>query len=237
MAVMEHPLDNPIWHALTGPHRKFAIGHGRARHYPRDMAPFSGIAEETPEAYADLAIDLQPQTEARLFRPTEHPAPRGWQTVSAKPIVQMIYARLNAPQPNDLDARIALLGPTDVPDMLGLIDVAKPGPFAPRTIQLGSYVGVRHVRTGQLIAMGGERLRVEGHVEVSAIAVHPDARGAGLGRAITNHLTRSATSSGETPFLHVYPDNPAMGLYTRLGFRERARLWVLWHRPVLEDCR
>jgi ribosomal protein S18 acetylase RimI-like enzyme len=139
--------------------------------------------------------------------------------------------------PSDLDARIAPLGPADVPEMLALVDVAKPGPFAPRTIQLGGYVGVRHARTGQLIAMGGERLRVDGHVELSAIAVYPAARGWGLGKAITYHLARAAISRAEAPFLHVYPDNPALGLYTRLGFRERARLWVLWHRPVLDDTR
>jgi len=151
---MEHPLDNPVWHALSGPHRQFAIGHGQARHYPRDMAPFSAIAEATPAAYADLAIDLPPQTEARLFRPTEHPAPRDWETVSARPIVQMVCDGLYLPTPNDLDARIAPLGPADVPDMLALVDVAKPGPFASRTIQLGGYVGIRHARTGQLIALG-----------------------------------------------------------------------------------
>src|SRR5665213_3171457 len=66
-------LDNPVWHALTGPHCVNAIGHGAARHYPRDMAPFSAITEPSPEAYADLAVDLPPGTEARLFRPSEEP--------------------------------------------------------------------------------------------------------------------------------------------------------------------
>jgi hypothetical protein len=38
-------LDNPIWHALEGPHCRHALGPGLARHYPRDIAPFSAIAE------------------------------------------------------------------------------------------------------------------------------------------------------------------------------------------------
>jgi hypothetical protein len=46
--------------------------------------------------------------------------------------------------------------------MLALVDVAKPGPFGSRTVELGTYVGVRHARTGQLMAMGGERLRIDG---------------------------------------------------------------------------
>src|SRR3954469_7538978 len=86
----EHPLDNPVWHALAGPHAGVALGHGGARHYPRDMAPFSALAEATPAAYADLAADLPPGLEARLFRPAEEPAPSGWEVVSARPILQMV---------------------------------------------------------------------------------------------------------------------------------------------------
>jgi predicted GNAT family acetyltransferase len=85
--------------------------------------------------------------------------------------------------------------------------------------------------------MGGERLRLPGLVEISAIAVHPAARGAGLGAAVTMHLARQALARGETPFLHVFPDNPAIALYLRLGFRERARLWVLWRRVGSESDR
>lgn len=47
---MPHPLDNPVWHALTGPHANVALGRGAARHYPRDIAPFSAIAEPTAAA-------------------------------------------------------------------------------------------------------------------------------------------------------------------------------------------
>ncbi len=229
---MGTPLDNPVWYALTGLHARFAVGRGQARHYLREMAPFSAIADASPAAYADLAVGLPPQTEARLFRPADEPAPPDWETVSARPIVQMIHDGRDLPPPNDLDKKITPLGTTDVPELLALVDVAKPGPFGSRTVELGTYVGVRHARTGQLIAMGGERFRIDGHVELSAIAVHPDARGSGLGKAITNHLARSAITRSEAPFLHVFPDNPALDLYTRLGFRERARLWVLWHRPV-----
>ena len=53
-----NPLDNPIWHALEGPHGRHALGRGLARHYPRDIAPFSAIAEASAAAYSDLANDL-----------------------------------------------------------------------------------------------------------------------------------------------------------------------------------
>lgn len=70
---MQHVLDNPVWHALIGPHAEQAIGRGLARHYPRDIAPFSAIADATSGAYADLAAELPAGLEAR-----EEPAPAGW---------------------------------------------------------------------------------------------------------------------------------------------------------------
>jgi GNAT superfamily N-acetyltransferase len=121
-----------------------------------------------------------------------------------------------------------LLGAVDAKDMQELAEVQQPGPFGPRTYMLGRYVGYRG--GGRLLAMGGERFRLPGFVELSAICVHPDARGTGLGSAITLYLTRLALVRGETPFLHVFPDSPAVQLYRRLGFRERTRLWVIWRR-------
>ena len=226
---MNHALDNPVWHALIGPHANVSIGRGNARHYPRDIAPFSAIAEPSAAAYADLAHDLPVGLEARLFRPADEPAPIGWQTVSARPIVQMVADDIATPRGGFLDEP-AVLGVDDTKRMLELADIAKPGPFGARASLLGRYIGYRD--GNRLLAMGGERFHLPGFVELSAISVHPDARGRGLGSAITQQLRRLALARGETPFLHVFPDNPAIALYRRLGFRERAHLWVIWRRIV-----
>jgi ribosomal protein S18 acetylase RimI-like enzyme len=228
---MTHPLDNPVWHALTGAHADFALGAGAARHYPRDIAPFSALEAASPEAYADLARDLPPGLEARLFRPTEEPPPLGWKAVSARPIRQMVLdaASLAAPHPHEEALRP--LGPGCAAAMLALAEAAQPGPFGLRTPVLGRFLGFRGP-DGRLLAMAGERFLLPGHVELSAICVHPEARGRGLGAALTLRVAREALARGEVPFLHVFPDNPAASLYASLGFRERATLWVLWHRPV-----
>jgi len=227
---MQHPLDNPVWYALNGPQADLAIGHGLGRHYPRDIAPFSAVAEPTAAAYADLGVDLPHGLEARLFRPQAEPAPQGWETVNARPIMQVVAQKIAA-LPASSQTEFVALGLDDATDMLTLADAAKPGPFGPRTSLLGVYLGVR--RAGQLIAMGGERFRLPGFVELSGICVHPSARGTGLGAAITAKLMRLVLERGETPFLHVFPDDPAGALYARLGFLERARLFVLWHRPLI----
>jgi ribosomal protein S18 acetylase RimI-like enzyme len=224
---VSEPLDNPVWHALTGPHAGFAFGRGAARHYPRDIAPFSAIAEPTAAAYRDLAADLTLGFEARLFRPTDEAAPPGWEAISARPIVQMV-ADGTMPEPAGI-ASIMPLGKADADEMLALAKAARPGPFDRRTVLLGKYVGIRH--DGHLIAMAGERFRLPGYVELSAICVDRHWRGLGFGSCLTRYLAHRAHALGEAPFLHVFPENPAMLLYARLGFRERTRLWVLWRRP------
>ncbi len=227
---MTDSLDNPVWHALTGPHAEFAFGRGAARHYPRDIAPFSAIAERTAAAYRGLAADLPPGLEARLFRPTDEAAPSGWETISARPIVQMVADGGGMPEPLTRD-EIVRLEEADADEMLALAEAARPGPFGRRTLLLGLYVGIR--RDGRLVAMAGERFRLPGYVELSAICVHPDWRGMGFGSGLTQYLGHRARTHGEVPSLHVFPENPAMRVYARLGFRERARLWVLWRRPKI----
>lgn len=228
---MGHPLDNPVWHALIGPHAGIAIGKGLARHYPRDMAPFSAVAEPSAAAYEDFACNLPAGREARLFRPAEEPMPKGWDSLKAKPILQMVLDRLVPDRRRSpADLRIRPLANADAGAMLDLADAIKPGPFGRRTHELGMFVGV--FRDERLIAMAGERFRLPGYVELSAIAVHPEDRGQGLASAMIVDLCERAAGRGEAPFLHVFPDNPAAALYQRLGFRTRARPWVFWRRPL-----
>ena len=228
---MDHCLDNPVWHALVGPNAGVAIGDGLARHYPRDMAPFSAVAEPSPAAYVDLKRDLPKGLEARLFRPAEELVPEGWESVGAWPIVQMVLDRAaSGDRGTPADQRVRPLAAVDVAAMLDLAEAAKPGPFDRRTAELGAFVGV--FQDKRLVAMAGERFRLPGYVELSAIAVHRETRGRGLASALILALCQRATERDEIPFLHVFPDNPAMALYERLGFRTRARLWVLWRRPV-----
>lgn len=220
-----NPLDNPVWHALAGPHRVHAVGRGLALHYPREMAPFSAIAEPTEQAYADLAADLPPATEARLFRPSEEPLPQGWEQLQSSRILQMVAESA----PDIASKGIVDLGGGDIEAMMDLIAIAKPGPFGQRILALGRYLGIR--QGGRLVAMAGERLRLPGYVELSAIAVHPEARRRGYAAALAADLMRRALARGELPFLHVLLKNPAVALYERLGFRTRRELVVVWRRP------
>jgi ribosomal protein S18 acetylase RimI-like enzyme len=225
---MSHPLDNPVWHALTGPHAQHAIGVGLARHYRRAMTPFSGIATETPAAYTDLSTNLPPNTEARHFSIADKPPPDGWTAIDAFPMLQMV-AKVSAKPVSDLAPTILNAG--DIEAMVELVALAKPGPFGARTPELGVYLGVRE--HGRLVAMAGERMHVSGHVELSTICTHPDVRGRGLAAQLMLQLMRHAWDRGEIPFLHVRSENEAaVSLYQRLGFEVRREMWVLWRKPL-----
>lgn len=115
------------------------------------------------------------------------------------------------------------LGSEDVPEMLDLAALTRPGPFWRRTHELGRYVGVHH--DGRLVAMAGERLRPPGWTEISSVCTAPNFRGRGLAAQVVSTLANGIVDRGERPFLHVAADNAgALALYQRLGFEVRRQV-------------
>jgi len=215
----ENALDNPVWSCLTTRHAHFAKGGRLALRYPPEFSPLGGIpaaAVENVEALRDLVgigEDLS------LAGPHVPEAPANWETQHRMRIAQMIR-RESAPLPEG-SAQISVLSASDVGDMLALVDLTHPGPFRVRTIELGTFVGVR--QHGQLLAMAGERLWVGNYREASGICTHPDAQGRGLARALLAHVINRMLSAGQIPFLHVDSTNErAIALYETLGFVRRA---------------
>jgi hypothetical protein len=86
---------------------------------------------------------------------------------------------------------------------------------------MGRFIGVK--QGGRLVAMAGERLRPEGHTEVSGVCTHPEYRGKGYARGLMRIVAARILARGETPFLHSYAHNAgAIALYESLGFRVRS---------------
>ncbi len=165
---------------------------------------------------------MRPGEVVGLFNSAPIAGNRSLEVIVHKTVEQMVYEEHEMPPPaaGHVNLRLA-----DVPDMMQLVELTKPGPFAARTIALGCYIGIR--AGGQLVAMAGERMRFPGFTEISAVCTHPDYRHRGYSSALVRALTRSILDRGETPFLHIYSDNSAAGsLYEHLGFSHRRTLTV-----------
>ncbi|MFD9429630.1 GNAT family N-acetyltransferase [Streptomyces sp. NPDC060002] len=213
-----HPLDNAVWAALTGPHAPLAERLGRAARYPADVYAFAALADPAdPAAWADLHTLVGPGTAVRV-KPVDL-VPDGWEVTGGGEGVQLVATEEFRTEPAPESVR---LGPDDVPEILGLVARTRPGPFLQRTIALGTYLGIRH--RGRLIAMAGERLRLPGWTEISAVCTEPDHRGKGLATRLIRAVGAGIRDRGDTPFLHAAAGNaPAIGLYESLGFVPRRR--------------
>ncbi|MGW7074435.1 GNAT family N-acetyltransferase [Streptomyces sp. NPDC054866] len=211
-----HPLDNPAYAALNGPHARFAERRGRVVRYPLDVSPWLGLPD-APEAgdWADLAALAGPGADVPLAG-VRVALPEGWEVTFDMAGVQLVDDGVAAAP----DAEAVRLGADDVPEMLALVERTRPGPFLPRTVELGTYLGIR--RGGALVAMAGERLRPPGWTEISAVCTDAAYRGEGLATRLVLAVAHGIRARGETPFLHTSAQNTnAIRLYESLGFSLR----------------
>lgn len=215
-------LDRPIWSALTTSQKHLAEGGPQALRYPVDMTPFADMIDMSAASFAALGELLSGTQVAALFTPEPVEVPAGFKVVLAETGEQMIGSPADSPL---RDAEIVTLGSADVPAMMALTELTKPGPFALRTHELGTFLGIRAV--GELVAMTGERMKPGKFVEMTAVCVHPDYRGRGYAQALLAAVARRIEARGEIPFLHVFSNNTsAIALYRRQGMKIRRRLYV-----------
>jgi ribosomal protein S18 acetylase RimI-like enzyme len=214
----EHPLDNPVWWALGSHHAPLAETRGRARRYRPDVSLFAGVAGVDDESWADLHALVGPEGVCLLALEGIPRLPPGWTERLRIPGVQLTLAADRRPGVAPVGSRP--LGDDDVARMLDLVALTEPGPFLPRTIEMGSYVGV--FDGDELVAMAGERLHPEGRSEISAVCTHPRVRGRGLAAGLIDHVATRIIERDELPFLHVAVENAnALRLYGHLGFTRR----------------
>ncbi len=217
-----HPLDYPIWTALISSQQALAQGGALARRFPPDIAPFAAIADTSAQSFASLGALMSQSEIAVLFTPDPVTPPAEFKVLLAETGEQMIGTPAEISIPG---VEIVTLGVDDVPAMMELTGLTKPGPFTPRSHELGTFLGIRI--DGQLVAMTGERMKPANYTEMTAVCVHPDHRGRGYAQMLLGAVARQISARGESPFLHVFSSNAsAIALYRRQGMEIRRRLYV-----------
>jgi predicted GNAT family acetyltransferase len=218
-----HPLDRPVWNALNSHWSTRSVGNQHALRIHPDFGPFGAAADEGDAARTALTALTPTDGELWIVERTVFTPPPGLHVLRTARLAQMSATTLTpstAPIP-----LVETLTDADGPEMRALALMTKPGPFHPRTHQLGHFIGIRE--GGQLVAMAGERMRLPGFTEVSGVCTHPDHRGKGYAKALMRLVAQSMLDRGETPFLHAYADhNATIALYETLGFTLRAEMWV-----------
>jgi ribosomal protein S18 acetylase RimI-like enzyme len=221
-APSTHPLDRPIWSALTTRQKDLAEGGARARRFPVAIGPFADLVDMAPQSFAELAAIMSGSEISVLFTPDAVAVPDQFKVLLAETGEQMI----GTPAESTIaGVEIVTLGPADVPDMMALVELTKPGPFGVRTHELGTFLGIKV--DSQLVAMTGERMKPGNYTEMTAVCVHPSHRGRGYAQALLGAVARQIVARGEVPFLHVFSNNDsAIALYRRQGMEIRRRLHV-----------
>jgi predicted GNAT family acetyltransferase len=218
-----HVLDNPVWHALAGPQTAVAEGDALALRFDPTVSVFAAVADDPTDASWDALHQLVgPGGTAILVRDVV-PVPPGWTERFRAPGTQMVCDRPVTDVPEIASLEVRQLTAADVPDMLELVKRTRPGPFLPRTVELGPYLGIRG--GGALIAMAGTRMHLPGYTEISAVCTDDAHRGRGLAKVLVARMVEEILGRDEHAFLHAVTTNtPAISLYQQLGFTTRREM-------------
>ena len=215
---------DPVWHALNTRHSHLAVIDGDARRYAVDVAPFAALAKPTELALWELHSLLAPGEYVWLFG-THYPHLPELRNEGTLECVQMVLPVELAEKSSPIELERLNAGDSDA--MLALTDVAFPGFYRSHTYEMGTYYGAwldSREKSGQLVAMAGERLTLDGYTEISGVCTLPEYRGKGLAASLIARVARDHVEQGVVSFLHVAAANTnAIQLYRRLGFVETRR--------------
>jgi len=218
-----YKLDNPAWHALAEIHRSFAVGNFPLKRYQKNIVSFFAYDHGQKDAF--LKADEITDVDESFFIIGDLPVlPKNYNIENRLSCVQMTcFALSNFPEMTD---KIDLLDEDDEEQMLTLINNVQPGYFLPGTRLMGDYYGIR--QKGELVAITGERMRMNGLAEISAVVTHPEFTGRKFAQQLVAYTVKKDILADIIPFLHVAESNErAIGIYSGLGFSPR-RLIDFW---------
>ena len=213
-------LDNPAWHALSEVQQYLQFGNQDTRFFLLDYCPFGGVASVGGASSPDVLAKYATLTEGFFVIGNKPLLPAGLTIDRTMICVQMI---IHNPIEVQVNQPIVLLEERHHEALYRLVNLVQPGYFRQKTRLLGDYYGI--FVGEELVAVAGERMKINEFTEVSAIVNHPAHTGRGYATQLTAHVVNRIFEQGKLPFLHVVETNAhAIRLYEKLGFKIRQRI-------------
>nr|WP_199157497.1 GNAT family N-acetyltransferase [Pedobacter sp. ASV2] len=224
----EEKLDNPVWFSLNEVHQKFALEYENIKFYHPDYCPFGGFINQENIA---VGIENYANATANFYVVGEKPDFNKNLKLN-KELVCNQMVLLDKIQ-IEISEEIIQLKADKKADLIELVNLVQPGYFKDKTPLLGSYYGI--YKDHKLIAVTGERMKMNAFTEISAVVTHPEFTGKGLAKQLVAYTANKIFAEGKIPYLHVAETNiGAIKLYEKIGFATRRKI-SFWNLLKMEN--
>ncbi|SFS36764.1 FR47-like protein [Zhouia amylolytica] len=219
MQPEEKKLDNPVWYSLNEEHGKFSVVYNQIRFYHPEYCPFGGFTEEDNTS---IGINKYALLTDHFYVVGDKPSFKS--KIQLKN--ELVCNQMLLKEPLDFESTeciTVLKTINQKQDLFNLVNLVQPGYFKSKTSDLGNYYGI--YKDNKLIAVTGERMKMNKFTEVSAVVTHPEFTGKGYAKQLIKHTTTQIFKENKTPYLHVAESNyGAIKLYEKLGFTTRRKI-------------
>ncbi len=211
-------LDNPVWYSLAETHKDISINYPHVKFYDPAYCPFGGFIQSND---ISTQIDRYSKLTVNFFIVGKKPLlPPGIFLRKELICLQMVVEKKIE---SEIEEDLVKLDDTYSAALSDLVNEIQPGYFKEKTNLMGEYVGL--VKDGKLVAVTGERMKMDTFTEVSAVVTHPSYTGKGFAKQLVAHTVNKIFDENKTPYLHVAETNfVAIKLYQKLGFRIRRKI-------------
>ena len=211
-------LDNPVWHSLSESHQNYGVDYGDIKFYHPDYCPFGGF--EKVEGIAKYIYEYSMLVNNFFIIGEKPELPEQLKLEAEIICLQMIIKERIAVE---IKENILKLTKANAGDLYRLVNLVQPGYFKKKTTLLGSYFGI--FKDNELIAVTGERMKMNDFIEVSAVVTHPHHTAKGYAKQLIAHTVNNIFDQNKTPYLHVIEKNTGpINLYKKLGFTIRRKI-------------